>query len=183
LDVQGGLRRVMGQQERYRALLRNFAQEQSDALRRIHSAIAAGELKTAERIAHTLKGLAGTIGAQHLVDLADAVEAALHAGQSQIDTTALGTALSGQIQAIEAALARTTTAPAQLEKPELVDVQAMLQSLRNLLQDDDPNAWRLFEQHESLLSDLLQGQFVEFKAAMRSFAMDEALALLDSVTQ
>jgi predicted ATPase/signal transduction histidine kinase/CheY-like chemotaxis protein/tRNA A-37 threonylcarbamoyl transferase component Bud32 len=183
LDVQGGLRRVMGQQERYRALLRNFAQEQSDALRRIHSAIAAGELKTAERIAHTLKGLAGTIGAQHLVDLADAVEAALHAGQSQIDTTALGTALSGQIQAIEAALVRTTTAPAQLEKPELVDVQAMLQSLRNLLQDDDPNAWRLFEQHESLLSDLLQGQFVEFKAAMRSFAMDEALALLDSVTQ
>jgi len=54
-------------------------------------------------------------------------------------------------------------------------------NLRSLLQDDDPNAWRVFEQHEALLSESLQDKFTAFKNAMRTFALDEALELLDSI--
>ncbi|MEY4344781.1 MAG: hypothetical protein RL032_613 [Pseudomonadota bacterium] len=180
LDVQSGMRRVMNQQDRYKALLHNFAQEQAGALPRIHSAVAANDLKTAERIAHTLKGLAGTIGAHHLVELAEATEVALHMEQLPIDTGALEVALNTQIVAIKAALPSVTNAPAQLANSDTVDVSALLQSLRNFLQDDDPHAWRLFEQNEALMADLLQGRFTAFKVAISGFAMDEALALLDS---
>jgi signal transduction histidine kinase/DNA-binding response OmpR family regulator len=182
LDVQSGLRRVMDQQNRYVALLRNFAQEQASAIPRLHSAVAANDLKTAERIAHTLKGLAGTIGANHLVELAEATETALHVGHLPIDTCALEGALNTQIAAIQAALTNLTGGPAQLTKSDTVDGSHILQSLRNLLQNDDPIAWRLFEQNEALLADLLHGRFRTFKAAIRSFAMDEALEILDSDT-
>jgi CheY-like chemotaxis protein len=180
LDVQGGMRRVMNHQDRYWTLLRNFAQEQAGALPRIHAAVAANDLKTAERIAHTLKGLAGTIGAHQLVELAEATEVALHMEQLPIDTGALEVALNTQIVAIKAALPSVTHAPAQLANSDTVDVSALMQSLRNFLQDDDPSAWRLFEQNEALMADLLQGRFTAFKVAISGFAMDEALALLDS---
>ena len=185
VDVQSGLRRVMGQQDRYLTLLRNFAQEQADAVQRMRVAIAANDLTTAQRIAHTLKGLAATIGAMHVSDLAGAAETTLHAGQAPIDTATLDSALQVQIAAIESAVSRlpALAKPAPLTMADPAQVQAMLDSLRSFLQDDDPNAWRLFEQHETLLAALLQGKFVAFKAAMRSFAMDEALELLDGATQ
>ncbi|MFM2051107.1 MAG: hypothetical protein RL682_1598, partial [Pseudomonadota bacterium] len=180
LDVQSGMRRVMNQQDRYWTLLRNFVQEQAGALPRIHSAVAANDLQTAERIAHTLKGLAGTIGAPHLAELAEATEAALHMEQLPIDTDTLEIALNTQIAAIEAALPSVINVPAHLISSDTVDASALLQSLRNFLQDDDPRAWRLFERNEALIADLLKSRFMAFKAAIRSFAMDEALALLDS---
>ena len=180
LDVSSGLRRVMGQEHRYFALLRNFVHEQADALPRLHAAIAANDLKTAERIAHTLKGLSGTIGATHLVALAEVAEAALHAGQSRIDTSALEVALATQIAAIEAALTRFGSAPGQAALSQTVDVSVLLRDLRNHLHNDDPIAWRLFEEHEALIADVLRDRFLAFKTAISSFALDDALAILDS---
>ncbi|MEI6721428.1 MAG: response regulator, partial [Betaproteobacteria bacterium] len=60
LDVAAGLRRVMGKQARYVSLLRDFVATQADAPARIEAALAASDPATAERMAHTLKGLAGT---------------------------------------------------------------------------------------------------------------------------
>jgi predicted ATPase/signal transduction histidine kinase/CheY-like chemotaxis protein/tRNA A-37 threonylcarbamoyl transferase component Bud32 len=182
LDVQGGLRRVMDQQNRYFALLRNFAQEQADALPLIRSAVAANDLKTAERIAHTLKGLSGTIGAYGLVDLAEATETALHTGDLPFDMSALEVALKTQIAAIEAALPPITRQAAQPVTYGTVDITALLQNLRKLLENDDPIAWKLFEQNDAQLADFLQDRFTAFKAAISSFAMDEALMILDDDT-
>jgi CheY-like chemotaxis protein len=182
LDVQGGLRRVMDQQDRYFALLRNFAHEQDDALPRIRSALAANDLKTAERIAHTLKGLSGTIGAYGLVELAEATELALHTSDLTFDMSALEVALKTQIAAIEAALPPISRQATQPVASGTVDFTALLQNLRKLLQNDDPIAWKIFEQNQAQLADFLQDRFTDFKAAISSFAMDEALMILDSDT-
>jgi HPt (histidine-containing phosphotransfer) domain-containing protein len=50
----------------YYTLIKNFSNNQRDVADRMRAALAAGDQKTAGRLAHTLRGLAGTIGAEAL---------------------------------------------------------------------------------------------------------------------
>ena len=77
LDAADGLRRVLGKREAYVGLLRTFASGQAGAPGAIRAALAEGRKADAERVAHTLKGVAGSIGARELQAEAAAVEAAL----------------------------------------------------------------------------------------------------------
>jgi two-component system sensor histidine kinase/response regulator len=54
-----------------------FAREQPRAADEIRAALMAGQHDVAVRLAHTLKGIAGTVGAKHIEITAAAVEAAL----------------------------------------------------------------------------------------------------------
>ena len=64
LDAADGLRRVLGKREAYVGLLRTFASGQAGAPDAIRAALAEGRRADAERAAHTLKGVAGSIGAR-----------------------------------------------------------------------------------------------------------------------
>lgn len=77
LDAAVGLRRVQGNRRLYEKLLRSFAEEQGASAGRIGDLIAAGELRAARQLAHTLKGLAGNIGAGTLFRTAAALDQAL----------------------------------------------------------------------------------------------------------
>ena len=70
LDAASGMRRVLGKVPRYIALVRGFAESQAGAITAIRAALAAGDGKTAARLAHTLKGLAGNIAAPTLLTAA-----------------------------------------------------------------------------------------------------------------
>src|SRR6185295_6453041 len=63
LDAVDGLRRLLGRREAYIALLRRFAVGQAQTCREIRAALAEGRRADAGRAAHTLKGIAGSIGA------------------------------------------------------------------------------------------------------------------------
>ena len=58
-----GLKRVAGNEKLYRSLLAQFAEKQGDAATQISEASRNGDRELAERIAHTVKGVAGNIGA------------------------------------------------------------------------------------------------------------------------
>ncbi len=64
LDTKDGLTRVAGNQKLYLKLLRQFAEQQGPAVGQISDALAKGDTALAERLAHTLKGVAGNIGAK-----------------------------------------------------------------------------------------------------------------------
>jgi two-component system sensor histidine kinase/response regulator len=63
LDVRAGLDNVLGKHDLYAEVLDKFVATQKDAVRRLHEALAEGDGDGAGRIAHTLKGAAGTVGA------------------------------------------------------------------------------------------------------------------------
>ncbi|MBI3713994.1 MAG: response regulator [Burkholderiales bacterium] len=73
VDTRIGLSRTMGDRQLYFKLLRLFVQDQRAAFSRIVSDVKQGDYKSAERIAHTLKGVAGLIGA-HIHELAARLE-------------------------------------------------------------------------------------------------------------
>ena len=77
VDVQTGLKRLGGNIAGYVALLGRFRNNQGGAVAAIREASAAGDRMTAERLAHTLKGVAGTIGAEALQESAQTLESAI----------------------------------------------------------------------------------------------------------
>ena len=74
LDTKDGLTRVAGNQKLYLKLLRQFVEQQGPALGQITEALAKGDIALAERLAHTLKGVAGNIGAKSVQFAAGALE-------------------------------------------------------------------------------------------------------------
>jgi two-component system, sensor histidine kinase and response regulator len=105
IDTNLGLKRVGGKRERYESFLRKFAERQAGAAGAIRSALAVGDKSTAEREAHSLKGVAGTLGATILAEHAARVETAINAGQSVEEALeSLSDSLNAVVQAINAAL-------------------------------------------------------------------------------
>jgi CheY-like chemotaxis protein len=77
INVDQGIKRVVGNQTLYVELLRNFNRDFSGAAVEIQSALGKGDLKTAQRLAHTLKGVAGNLSAEVLQDRATELDGAL----------------------------------------------------------------------------------------------------------
>ena len=74
LDTKDGLTRVAGNQKLYLKLLRQFAEQQGPSVEQITTALAQGDTALAERLAHTLKGVAGNIGAKPVQAAAGVLE-------------------------------------------------------------------------------------------------------------
>jgi PAS domain S-box-containing protein len=104
LDYALGLKQMSGNVEVYERLLRQFAAGASSNLTKLRAALAAAETDKARRMAHSLKGSAGTLGAMRLHELAAALEGALRnaADAATIDPTmsALAAELSALAQSI-----------------------------------------------------------------------------------
>lgn len=143
-----------------RKLLADFVQDHGQDVQVLEAAIAAGELSRAERVAHTLKGVAGTLGATDLQNASAGLEAALRQGLSQmlpqrmaLMRAALQPLMAGLTQwaddqGLRAAPARQddsstpaqATAAAAAATADPAEVQATLQDIDALLADFSPEA-------------------------------------------
>jgi two-component system sensor histidine kinase/response regulator len=88
LDSFNGLRRVLGKQVLYEAMLRKFITGQKSVVAAISKELQENSWDGAERLAHTLKGVAGSIGATNVTAMAARLESALNERQPhpQIET-------------------------------------------------------------------------------------------------
>jgi two-component system, sensor histidine kinase and response regulator len=82
LDLASALLRIGGNQGLLDRLAARFLQTEADAAQRIADALAGGDRETANRAAHTLRGLSASLGANQLAIRAAALEAALRAPPS-----------------------------------------------------------------------------------------------------
>jgi two-component system sensor histidine kinase/response regulator len=77
IDTTAGLARMGGNVRSYRKLLEKFVDNQAGAIQELEAAIAEGDAETAVRLAHTVKGVGGAIGASTLQQAAAKLESAL----------------------------------------------------------------------------------------------------------
>jgi two-component system sensor histidine kinase/response regulator len=77
LDVATGLKLARGREKLYLSLLRRYVDNQRDFKAFLDAALNSGDWETAIRLAHTLKGVSGQIGAQTLRGIAELMEKAL----------------------------------------------------------------------------------------------------------
>jgi two-component system sensor histidine kinase/response regulator len=179
-----GLRRMMGKTQRYISILRSFCETKEHADLEIRQAWESGKTQDAIRMAHTVKGLAGQIGANALAEQAQALEQALEEGAPALTIEPLlktfSQALTTQVRAILSAL----SVPDSVVKdraplptaPEASD--AILRQLADLLANDDAKAERLIADNTAVLMACLPEQFRALRQAVREFDFEQALALL-----
>ena len=77
LDLEAGLRRVLGKKKSYINLLRKYVSGQRDIFVQIEDMLSKGEWYSAQRLAHTLKGVSGSIGAIVIQEKAAILETAI----------------------------------------------------------------------------------------------------------
>ncbi len=90
VDMEDGLRRIGGNPAFYRELLLKVRANYANAAAEISGLLADGQDSDAQRLAHTIKGVAGNVGAAGLQDAAARIEAAIGHG----DTTGMDTLLA-----------------------------------------------------------------------------------------
>ena len=78
IDIEEGLKIIGGRRDMYFKLLIKFYDYHSGAINDMNNALHKSHLEEAYRLAHTLKGVAGNIGAVELYQSTAALEAALH---------------------------------------------------------------------------------------------------------
>ncbi|MBF0288718.1 MAG: response regulator [SAR324 cluster bacterium] len=84
LDITAGLRRIGGNPESYRNLLKTFAQNQAQAVYQIKTALSENDMELASRLSHTLKGVSGNIGAMELHEASLQLETAIKKNKSNV---------------------------------------------------------------------------------------------------
>jgi signal transduction histidine kinase/DNA-binding response OmpR family regulator/HPt (histidine-containing phosphotransfer) domain-containing protein len=188
LDVAGALARVGGRVGSYRKLLERFFRSHGRDLAVLREALGRGEMEAARRLAHTLKGVAGTIGATGLHKACLEVENALRSDPAGLEPR-LGAA-EGEMRAVLATLGKLVSAtgpteggpegPADRAMPDDSALAPLLARLRSQLTENEGRALRTCAE----LKELLQGTaaaaaFGLIESALDEYDYDRALALLD----
>jgi HPt (histidine-containing phosphotransfer) domain-containing protein len=81
ISMEDGLRRVAGNRGLYRKLLMSFRKDFAGSAGEIRRLLGESKSVDARRLAHSVRGVAGQLGAKELQEAAAAVESALRAGR------------------------------------------------------------------------------------------------------
>ncbi|KAB8063296.1 MULTISPECIES: response regulator [Janthinobacterium] len=192
LKMAEAMRRVGGNAALMRKLLDRFVETQFDAMQRIVAAIENNQLETAIREAHTLKGLAGNIGAGGLADSAARVEHLLSLGSHDGLPQALAActlALDELVPKIVLAMqARSNAAEAgaapvvQVAAVDRAQLEAGLRELSQLLQQDDAQAVKHLDGIGPVLVAAGQAEHArQLKRMLGQYDFEGALAQLGEV--
>jgi two-component system, sensor histidine kinase and response regulator len=183
LDTALGLRRLMGQRARYLTLLRKFVGSQSAACTNIRAALALDDRALAERLAHTLKGVAGGMAAVPLSDAAGRLEASINTGAVGADIEFELQNVSLMLDALVSALQKELP-PEAVEQPSLSanpqQLYGVCRHLARLLKDNDFEAEELLAKNTALLKSVFGAGFPAIKTAVDGFNFDIALLALQS---
>ena len=192
LKMAEALRRVGGNVNLMRKLLDRFVETQFDAMLRIAGAIDNNQLATAIREAHTLKGLAGNIGAGGLADSAARVEHLLSLGSHdglpqalEACTQALDELVPKIAQAMQGrAAAATQQSGAAAATVDRAQLAAGLRELSQLLLQDDAQAVKHLDGIGPLLVAAGQAEHArQLKRMLGQYDFEGALAQLGEVAE
>lgn len=133
IDMAAGLTRVAGNKRLYRRLLEQFAGQQANVAAQVADALQRGDRALGERLAHTLKGVAGNIGMGSVQLSAEKVERAIRQGDASVPAllAELDSCLGPTVQAIRSTFSAVAPAPvAEFAAADAADaVEAVVKAL------------------------------------------------------
>ncbi len=189
LSVTSALRRVAGNAKLYLSLLQRYRSDQADALNQLRERLAAQDHATAERLAHTLRGVSGNIGAVAVETQAALLEKAL---REDLGEAAIASQLSQTDQALQPLLTAlkawfdhteasqpTTPVSASSCADAHIRLHVQLHKLSTMLLEMDGDAYEFLASLPSELTALLpQATLNTLRQQVEAFDFEDALALL-----
>ena len=138
IDLQEGLTRVGGNEQLFRKLLIKLRDDYARADREIAALLQAGNVDEAQRLAHSIKGVAGNVGAGGLRETAGALEEAIAKGHGD-DYPALLDAFGQSLQSMAAALGVLEEVPPSAAPITGEGAPASSQNLRSSMEELVPH--------------------------------------------
>jgi HPt (histidine-containing phosphotransfer) domain-containing protein len=184
LDTVDGLRRLLGKKTLYLWMLRKFITGQKSVIVEIQNALEAEDMDTAERLAHTLRGVAGNIGATSLPELAGRLETAIRERHPQQEIDARLNELDKPLAILIAQLdlklpkERRNTAVTV----DLKILKVVCEQLEALLVNDDSAAGNVLDKHADLLNSAFPRHYRQIDESIRSLNFEAALSALRAAT-
>jgi two-component system sensor histidine kinase/response regulator len=181
LNTADGLVRVAGNRKLYRKLLHQFCNAEADAAQRIAAALAENDRTLAGRLAHTLKSVAGNIGATAVQKAAANLEKAItdsaEAAHIERLRASLAKCLAPLIHGLKTALEGADGEPAPAGDPE--QVKAAVEQMSHYLAKSDGAAIDYFESAAPHLRILFnQQEFERFASLVENYEFSEAYEAL-----
>jgi len=179
LESAPALRRMLGRVDLYLNTARKFCANQVDAIKIIKKSLIVDDWISAQRHAHTLRGVSATIGAMDLSRLAAALEQALKERQVRAVVDPLVEVIEQYLEKMVADLLAKLPAEPEPAKPvDIEDGKKALVVLEKLLIDSNPDALTHLENNLAALRLVLDAtRLTEIESAVRNFDLDDALRI------
>ena len=189
LDIAAALRRLDGNKKLYLLALRFFLKDYSDAATATREALIAGNTELAGRKAHSIKGIAGTLGAVELEKMAQALENAIASGEPPASISAALERFSTELERLVATLKKhpqaaplgeDSTLPYSLD---LAVVTPILNKLLDYIKVMDGKAERYLDDYQSELAGLPKQEMRQLNTHLKNFnftAAGEAIMSLSA---
>jgi two-component system sensor histidine kinase/response regulator len=186
LDTTAGLSRLAGNRKLYLKLLRQFIDQQGPVPAQIAEALERHDDSLAERLAHTIKGLAGSIGAGNLQQVAAKLEKAIATRTPAAELMPQLREFSGGMEDLVSRL-RTALPPEEIAPMstapavpfDLAQSERGVEEMMSHLSNFDPTAAECLEANRDVFRALLPGDsYTRFEQSVNGFAFAEALAQL-----
>jgi CheY-like chemotaxis protein len=187
LNLVRGLTLMSGKISAYSGLLSRFVASHCQDMEKLECCLADGDRAGALRIAHTLKGVAGTLGADGLADLARRLEVEL--GNSERPPGAEFRELIGLAKeafcALTAAIAppQASRASSEPPPPDPASLSEVLRQLDELLDQHDTASVTLFEQHAETFFGAFGKGAEELERQISRFEFGKARAVMRGLRQ
>ncbi len=190
LDVAAGIRRLAGNNELYRNILLNFAKDYASAAGEIQAALTHADWEQAQKLTHTLKGLAGNISANRIFAIAQELEKEL---KSQTALTAqqlareleaaLGLVLESIAGLAVAQVSLPATAPTNQPSvpPTLEPLVPLLFELKKQIEENSFRAGDTFAKLAELAGNSMDSKLKMLGESIDMFDFDTSLAILRDI--
>lgn len=196
VDIAKGLQTTQGDEALFLRLVKRFREGQAEFIQNFQQELQNGDFKTAERLAHTLKGVAANIGASIIQAKASELERVCYeADEEDLDQIRL------MLKEVESPLMRLLSEISNYEaesnavdlveadypedSDEIVESdskrRALLGELRSFLEDDDTQASELVVELERLSNGVDSSLLRKLSGAIASYDFEAALKVMDEL--
>ncbi len=182
LDMAAGIKRAAGNISLFEGLLVQFVIHHSDDMKKINKAFLESDLDLAGRHIHTLKGVAGNIGAERVHHLSSIAEDALEASNEKAVSEALATlgeALQLLLDGIQKAYPeddKEDTVELLSDTVDIASLQSLLDTLEEYLAEDNPEAIDFFHDNKRQLAQAVSSEILrELEKKLQNFEFEEVI--------
>jgi len=193
-DVESALVRVGGNRRLYYKLLLLFLENNEGTIESLQAALREGDYARAEMILHTLKGVAGNIGADHLYVATQELEVSIKKRQFEkiafqmdsFSSTLLNVLAS--IRGLEQSIAASIVSHPRDMRVENVGnckySKALIESLQGYLANYDTEATAVFEELKALpVANTYQAEFKTIEVLIKNYDFERALEQLNEIAK
>jgi predicted ATPase/signal transduction histidine kinase/DNA-binding response OmpR family regulator/tRNA A-37 threonylcarbamoyl transferase component Bud32 len=179
IDLETGLKRLNRNETLYKKLLLDFPEKYTVFPEEIRKALQEADLDTAERLSHTLKGVAGNLSIMRVYNLSRGLEDAI-ADKSAPEIDRLLIELAKELQVVTQSLKqlnfKENTQRTDQEPPiNMAEVRGLLLELARLLQEDNLDAVQCLEAlNKQLGKSMFQLEIQEVDEHIRNYDFDAA---------